>query len=75
MHIQINDNIFVFRNTNPRDTNPNLYHHDFTFTNMNTRNQMLLNVNTKTQKAQKVKIRHFSQNLNDGTGSLKKREF
>ncbi|SEN02733.1 hypothetical protein SAMN04487902_10642 [Prevotella sp. ne3005] len=36
---------------------------------------MLLNVNTKTQKAQKVKIRHFSQNLNDGTGSLKKREF
>ena len=36
---------------------------------------MLLNVNTETQKAQKVKIRHFSQNLNDGTGSSKKREF
>ena len=36
---------------------------------------MLLNVNTETQKAQKVKIRHFSQNLSDGTGSLKKREF
>lgn len=42
---------------------------------MNARNKMLLNVNTETQKAQKVKIRHFSPNLDDGTGNLKKREF
>jgi len=36
---------------------------------------MLLNVNNKMQRAQEVKIRHFSRNLDDGTERLKKREF
>ena len=36
---------------------------------------MLPNVNDETQRAQEVKIRHFSRNLDDGTERLKKREF
>ncbi len=66
---------FTFGNMNLCSINTNSHYLLFGFTIMNAENKMLLNVNSKLRRVKEVKIRHFSRNLDEGTGSLKKREF